>query len=231
MKKILLIITGVVSLAGLANAGGFTAPAFEVAPVRPDEMAREPALSWAGAYVGGNLNYGAGKVTAAGDLGKSLTADGFNRNFAKPNGGAVGLRAGYDWQFGQFVAGLGGEYSLGQYKSKFSGVYKSEYPGAEVKFRNVATVFARAGYVFADNWMGYGLLGYSRADGKASGYGGSESKSLNGMTLGVGLAYAIDQNWSAYGEYTYTDFGKVSGTSGNVKAELKQFQVGVNYRF
>lgn len=229
MMKILLIATGAVSLAGLAHAGGFTTPVVEAAPVQPADTASVP--DWSGAYAGGNLNYGAGKAVATGDFGKSLAADGLNRNLAKPDGGALGLRAGYDWQFGRVVAGLGGEYSLGQYKSGLAGVYKDEYPGAEVKFGNVATVYTRAGYAFADNWMAYGLLGYSRADGKASGYGGSDSKTLDGLTMGLGVGYAFDRNWSAYGEYTYTDFGTIAGPSGDVKAELKQFQVGLNYRF
>lgn len=227
MKNAYLIV-GAVLAAGTANAGGFNPPTVEASPV----VVSTPApYSWAGAYVGGNLNYGEAKAKAAGEFGSELSSEGISKTLAKPDGMSAALRAGYDWQFGNVIAGLGGEYNLGQYKSGLSGMWGDELPDVDVKVKNVATLFARLGYAFDDHWMGYGLLGYSWGKGKISGYGESESVDLDGMSYGLGVSYAIDQKWSAYGEYTFTDFGKVDKTDGNLKAELQQIKLGVNYRF
>lgn len=226
MLKTFSCVIGALCLAGAAHAGGYTAPAVETAPAPVVMAPVAPVYSWAGAYVGGNVNYGSGKLKPAGELATFGLGD-----FAKPDGVSAALRAGYDWQFGKIVAGLGGEYNFGQYKDGVSAAYLGDLPSVDAKIKQVGTVFGRVGYAFNDQWMGYGLLGYSWGKVKFSGSGVSESYNLDGMTYGLGLAYAINQNWSAYGEYTFTDFGKVSGTEGNLKADLQQIKLGVNYRF
>lgn len=223
------LAVGILSVAGVANAGGLTAPVIEPAPIAPVVVA--PVKAFEGGYVGANLNYGQGKLKADGDLRNEL--EGFGKTFGKPSGASVAIRGGYDWQLdNNVVLGLGAEYNLAHYKkNSLNGIWGTAFPDSSIKVKNAATVFARAGYVFENQWLVYGLLGYSSAKGETSGSFGNESRNLKGFTYGFGTEYAIDQNWSAYGEYAFTDYGKVKHTNGDYKAELQQLKVGVNYRF
>ncbi|WP_406870878.1 outer membrane beta-barrel protein [Thioclava sp. 'Guangxiensis'] len=215
----------------VAFAGGYTTPVVEAAPVATAVVA--PVADWSGAYVGGNVNYGSASIDATGDLGDLLEAFGADKTLAEPDGASAALRAGYDWQFGQTVLGLGGEYNFGKYKSGLANGYDA-FVGEDVDFeiKNVAAIFARAGYAFNDKFMAYGLLGYSWGKLEASVDGlGSEEEDLDGVTIGLGGEYLINDKWSAYGEYAYTDFGDIDNTEGNVEADLHQIKAGVNYRF
>ncbi|WP_232017842.1 outer membrane protein [Cereibacter sphaeroides] len=224
-------------------AGGPIAPVIDVEPAAAPVVASAPA--WTGGYIGGNVNFGKGKLKAAGDLADFLSeieednGVSLGRTLAKPDGVSGALRAGYDWQMGKGVLGLGAEYNIGTYKSGLNGIFGEalEFEGgdAEVRIKNTATIFARAGYLFNDNLLAYGLVGYTRAKGEVSasvdGFSESGSETLKGTTFGVGAEYKMTASWSAYAEYAYTDFGDVSGTDGNFEAELSQVKLGANYRF
>lgn len=226
-----------------AFAGGYAAPIIEPSPVAAPVT--YSASSWTGGYVGGNVNFGKGKLKAAGELAdfiselESANEISLGRTLSKPDGVSAAIRAGYDWQIGQAVLGLGAEYNLGKYKGGFAGTFgdvAAELDAdADVRIKNTATVFARAGYLFNDNLLGYGLLGYTRAKGEASisfdGETDSGSETLSGTTIGLGAEYRVNANWSAYAEYTYTDFGDIRNTDGNLEAELSQIKLGANYRF
>ncbi|RAZ83502.1 outer membrane protein [Cereibacter johrii] len=226
----------------MALAGGPISPILDAEPAAPVASA---APAWTGGYIGGNVNFGKGKLNAAGDLADALSEieDAFgvslDRTLAKPDGVSAALRAGYDWQLGKGVLGLGAEYNIGTYKSGFEGdlgdFVESVGADAEVRLKNTATIFARAGYLFNDNLLAYGLVGYTRAKGEVSasagGFSDSYSETLKGTTFGVGAEYKVNANWSAYAEYAYTDFGDISGTEGNLEAELSQIKLGANYRF
>lgn len=211
-----------------ASAGGLSGPVYEPVAVVPYVVA--PITSWTGGYVGGNLTYGNAKIKATGNLGSAVDTAGLNRTLSEPDGFSGGLRAGYDWQSGAGVFGVGGEYNLGKYSAGLTGDYNATVD-ADVKIKDAGTIFARAGYAFNNNLMGYGLLGYTWANGKASSGGVTESRSLDGATYGVGAEYKFNTNWSSYAEYTYTDFGKIENTNGDLKANLGQVKIGVNYRF
>lgn len=227
-----------------AIAGGAVAPIVDVQPVSAPAMAA-PAPAWAGGYVGGNLNFGKGKLQAKGELADLIRETeeeegiSLGRTLAEPDGASAAIRAGYDWQIGRGVFGLGGEYNLANYKSGLSGAYGDvvDFLGAdaEVRIKNTATVFARAGYLVNDNLLAYGLVGYTRAKGEASGSfegeSASESTTLSGTTFGVGAEYLVNANWSAYAEYAYTDFGDLRDSEGNAEVDLSQVKLGVNYRF
>lgn len=242
MSKVFVTTALVASFAaGTAFAGGYVAPVVDVEPVVA--VVAAPA-SWAGGYVGANLNYGKGKLKANGDLAELADEFGIGSTLLKPDGVSGALRAGYDWQNGAAVYGLGAEYNLGKYKDSrdLTVALNPDAPedietvgsiNAEIK--NMATIFARAGYAFNDQFMAYGLLGYSRAKANASfaveDGGESYSRTVSGATYGIGAEYRINQNWSSYAEYTHTDFGKVKDTDGLLKLEVDQVKLGVNYRF
>lgn len=229
MKNVLVVATSLVGLGTAASAGGLAAPVVEPVVV---VATYAPVASWEGAYLGGNLNYGKGKLKANGELADELSEFGLGKTLSKPNGTSFAIRGGYDWQFGQVVAGLGVEYNLGHYKKGQHDI-GDEISVDSIKLKNVGTLFGRVGYAFDQNWMGYGLLGYSwgKVEAQDSDDGSKSKNNLNGTTIGLGLAYKIDDNWSAYGEYAYTNFGKVKDTDGDLKATLQQVKLGVNYRF
>lgn len=229
------------ALAALATApafaGGYTAPVIEEAPAVITTVAAVP--TWAGGYVGANLNYGKGKLKADGDFGDVLEEVGIGRTLLKPDGASGALRAGYDWQSGAMVYGLGAEYNFGKYKDNRNLVPEGSDatgPDLQGEVKNMATIFARAGYAFNDQFMAYGLLGYSRAKGELTLSAEEDvlaagSRTVSGATYGLGAEYRINQSWSSYAEYTHTDFGKVKDTEIPLKLELDQFKLGVNYRF
>ncbi len=188
-----------------------------------------PAPAWTGGYVGGNISYGFGSLDANDEAASFLSDEGFSDNLSEPDGVSAALRAGYDWQFGRGVFGLGAEYNFGSYDGDGEGILADS--GVEVEIQDMATIFARGGYLVQDNFLAYGLLGYSKAKGEVSLDGDSLSEDLDGVTIGFGGEYMFTQNWTGYAEYSYTDFGDVDNTEGLLEADLQQIKFGVNYRF
>ena len=159
-------------------AGDLVTPVME----QPVMMAEQPPVqAWTGGYIGGNISYGFGSLDANDDLASALTTNGLSDNLSEPDGVSGALRAGYDWQFGRGLFGLGAEYS--------------------------------------------------QAEGEVSLGGDRESEDLDGVTIGFGGEYMFTQNWTGYAEYSYTDFGDVDNTDGQLEADLQQIKFGVNYRF
>ena len=208
MRKYVALASSLAALAAApALAGGYVAPVADVEPV----VAVTPAPivgTWAGGYLGANVNYGKAEFDPSDDR-------------PEPDGANFALRGGYDWQRGNGVFGLGAEYNLATYKDDLDLGDGTE----EHELKNVGTVFLRAGYAFSEQLMAYGLLGYSHAKLEAPGI----SESVDGATLGLGAEYRFNPNWSGYAEYAYTDFGDVDAYAPDL--DLSQVKLGVNFRF
>lgn len=195
-------------------------------------MPAAPVGSWTGGYLGGNLSFGKGKVTAEGEI-----PEGFDNTVAEPDGASAALRGGYDWQFGNVVLGLGAEYNVGKYKSGLEGPFAQFAEGGDVsvEMKNTATIFARAGYAVNDQFLAYGLLGHTRTKGSVFATDGevsfNETRTLKGTTFGIGGEYRVTQSISTYVEYNHTDFGSVPDTDGQLDAKLGQIKLGANFRF
>ena len=230
MNKSIYASAAALFIAAPAFAGSIDAPVIEQAPMIISAPQATPV--WSGGYVGGNINMGYGSADAAGELESFAAEEGFGKNLSEPDGISGSIRGGYDWQMGRGVFGMGAEYNFGKYEGGPEGglAFLPDGQGS-VEIEKMATIFARAGYAVNDQFLAYGLLGYSRADGTASLGGDSVSADLDGVTFGLGGEYKFTQNWSAYGEYSYTDFGDVEGTEGLLEADLQQIKIGVNYRF
>lgn len=235
MKRKISLSMAAIFLASPVFAGSLSPVLVEQGPV---SMAPAPMMmpSWSGGYVGANLNYGMGSLDATGDLGDVLSTAGLSRTLSEPDGTGGAIRAGYDWQTGRSVFGLGAEYNFGKYEGGLSGEYGAVaaaegFDDLNVEIDEMVTVFARAGYAVSDQFLAYGLLGYSWANGTFSAAGESESEDLKGATIGLGGEYKFNQNWSTFGEYAYTNFGDIDNTDGNLEADLHQVKLGVNYRF
>lgn len=202
MKKYLLSVALLPASASIALAGGLTAPIVEPAPV----IEAAPVLSfgnWAGGYVGANVNWGKNPI------------DGLLND---PDGVSGALRAGYDWQHGRTVYGLGLEYDFAKLKGE-------DAQGATASVGKAATVFGRVGYD-AGQWLPYALVGYTSAKAESA----TAKATIDGYTLGLGAEYKFNDNWSGYGELSYADFGDVS-EFGGASIDSQKVKFGVNYRF
>lgn len=207
-------------------AADLRAPVYKAPPL----LAPAPVFSWTGFYIGGHAGYGWSRFSA--DDGDSRTAKGF----------LGGVQGGFNYQFGQFVVGVEGEYAWANVKLDeplFAGTLtlKNDY---------FATAAARIGYAF-DRTLVYGKVGGAwtrdKWDGN-DGAGGTATATSNrsGWMLGAGVEYAVWENVSVKVEYNYLRFSSVSPTfataggltvegSANVKLDTHIVKAGLNYRF
>jgi outer membrane immunogenic protein len=210
----------------VSRAADLPRPAYKAPPYI---AAPSPIFSWSGFYIGGHGGYGWSRFSGDGD---ARTAKGW----------IAGVQAGYNYQIGQFVLGIEGEYSYADVKleeSLFAGTLtlKNDY---------FATASARIGYAF-DRSLVYAKLGgaWTRDKWDANdGLGGTATATSNrtGWLLGGGLEYAVWENLSVRLEYDYIKFGTVNPTfttagglvvtgSGDVKLDTQLVKLGLNYRF
>jgi outer membrane immunogenic protein len=200
-----------IALAGLALLGTIgAARAADVIPgISRPYAAPAPAYAaynWMGFYIGGNLGYQWGDIAPA-----------------DPSGGAFGLQAGYNWQYGQLV--IGAETDV-QWSN-------AEDTVAPVKFANTwfGTLRGRVGYAM-NNVLAYGTGGFAYGGVELSSDGVSQSQTHYGWTLGVGAEVGLTPNWTAKVEYLYFDLTNqtyFTGTSHGLESSL--LRAGVNYKF
>ena len=123
-------------------------------------------------------------------------------NFGSPTGGLVGGTVGYNYQIGQFVAGLEGDWDWADL-NKNGTVFGNAYSN---KIDSVLTARARAG-VALDRALLYVTGGYAGAEDKVNVptvLGSTDWRS--GGAIGGGIEYAFTNNISAKAEYIYTAF-------------------------
>lgn len=222
----------------------FTALVWLAAPA----TAQTPVASWgwsgcyAGGYVGGLWGEADGWVveTPGGDFfGQSLGAH-------RLSSLAAGVQGGCDAQFGDFVIGLGADYSWanarGDHPSRLeTGVTYSS------RIESTWALTVRAGYAL-DRFMGYmrGGLAWQDESYEASttmiGTAYTADETRVGWTLGLGGAYAVTEALSIFVEYDYRDYGtetidltpQVAGlgpASVGITSRTSLVRAGVNLRF
>ena len=218
MKKVLLAAL----MAGVASSAMAADLPTRKAPPAPQVYAAPPVFSWTGFYVGVNGGWGAG--TNGGD-------------FGSPTGGLVGGTAGYNYQIGQFVVGLEGDWDWADLnKNGYSAVLASPYSN---KIDDLVTVRARAGYAI-DRALLYVTGGYAGIDTNGSfllgGVPGSQESWRNGGVIGGGVEYAFTNNISAKAEYLYAPMSSKGYFAGTPIAEnsglaVSVARLGLNYKF
>ena len=213
------------SVLSTAIAADLRAPVYKAPPL----LTPVPVFSWTGFYIGGHIGYGWSRFSADGD---ARTAKGF----------LGGAQAGFNYQIGQFVLGVEGEYSWANVKvdeTLFAGTLtlKNDY---------FATAAGRLGYAL-DRLLLFGKVGaaWTRDKWDANdGFGGTATATSNrtGWLFGAGLEYAFWENVSVKVEYNYLMFSSVTpsfataggltvdGSSG-VKLNTQVVKLGLNYRF
>ncbi len=206
-------------------------------------FAQDAQSSWQGPYVGGFAGYANTQGDkderllfdtnldgAYGDTVRTTAAaDAFSPGFCNgtPNGnnagagcskdrnqnGEIGLRAGYDWQFGAIVAGVVGDVSLPGGEDAVTGF--STTPANYSFRRQIDTLVAarvRLGYTMG-RYLPYVTGGYANGN-VASSFASSNSANsftpakqdewADGYQLGAGIETKVRSNISIGLEYMYT---------------------------
>lgn len=130
------------------------------------------------------------------------------------DGGAdYGLRAGYDWQMGQWVFGALVEVSGNDVRDAVSAF--STTPARYTMVRKVDTMTAlrgRVGWAFDDVQMAYLTAGYARASIENAHFSSNGVNTFrdngdsdaDGSQVGIGYERRIGDNWSVGAEYVMT---------------------------
>jgi outer membrane immunogenic protein len=228
MKKLVICIAAAAALAaGPAGAADMPLPT-KAPPV-------VAAWSWAGFYIGGHGGYGwkTNDFLLVENVTPLAAINGIDSK-----GWVGGAQAGYNWQFGAWVAGLeldgsatgiSGFTSTGPFGAV--GAISQVTRGDDVKM--LGTARARVGYAVAPGccwnllFYGTGGLAWERFDrsfsssfvspGFSQAFFSSNRRDLFGWVAGAGIeAQIANSNWIARAEYLHYEFGNTEGQSSQI---------------
>lgn len=201
-----------------ADGGG--GPAIEV-----------PAYNWTGFYLG--------VAGAAGAAVTELSADGGSFDGIGGEGVRGEISAGYDYDFGSFVAGVMADAHYGNIKSELD----LSFGGPSINLDATADygfdILARGGMKVNESTLAYVLGGYSwqnfEIEASATGQG-SETVvewDVNGFTVGGGLETAVTDKVTVGFEYRYTQFEDADLDLGelDVETSMQTARVTAKYKF
>lgn len=194
MKRRIMTVSGAAAMMALpAFAGGLT-PVAEEPMVAPAPVALPaPSADWSGLYVGGQLGYG--------DIGSSGTLGG--------NGMTGGLLAGYRADFGQFVAGVEGNFDWADIDI-----------GGGATLESISRLKLVGGYDLGPALV-YGTVAAVRAD--------TSLGADNGWGAGVGVDYAITQQMTVGAELMEHRFDNFVGSGTDIDATTLNARVGFRF--
>lgn len=193
----LLLTTALIgSMAVPAFAGSLSDPIVEPVPAAPVVFA--PATrNWTGPYVGAQLGYG--EIDVSG--GTANDRDGV----------LGGVHAGYDYDFGNFVLGVVGDYN---------------FADADIADgTSMARLRARAGAKVGTSGLLYGTGGAAFATAEIGGVDYSDT----GYVIGVGYEHMVTDNVSVGGEVLYHQVDDFDNTGLDVNGT--SVQAKVSFRF
>jgi outer membrane immunogenic protein len=198
------------------------------APMAPAPMYTPPPFTWGGLYVGINGGY--------------AYSDTSNTNFSSPNGGLVGGTVGYNWQMGQIVYGVEGDFDYA-FTNTGNNFTDGRLTGSN-SFRTnwMTTERLRLGYA-VDRALFYVTGGYAGVDTKGTAGGNapgvgiiSQDSWRSGGVIGGGVEYAFTNNITAKAEYLWAPLQDQTYFAGTPYQETNHmnvslFRVGLNYKF
>ena len=185
---------------GAALAGGLGTPTVEapvVAPA-PAPVYQRGGGDWTGAWVGANLGYGHAKA-GPGNSG---------------NGAVYGLSAGYDRDFGTWVAGVGLDWDA----------TNIDLNTGNDKLKDIARLKFRVGADLGRT-MVYATAGPARAQATLAGVKAHE----NGWFGGIGVDYALTSQWTLGGEVLTNQFNNFNGSGTDLKATTATMNLGFRF--
>jgi outer membrane immunogenic protein len=238
MKKLLVATTALVavSLSAPAFAADLAARPYTKAP--PAMVA--PVTTWGGFYLGvqGGGGWGTSDETYLLSPNRPglLGTQGYDMS-----GGFVGGVAGYNWQFGNVVLGLEGDYHWADINGRSAEISAGDGNTFSTKLSSFGDIKGRLGYAAGSALFfvsGGAAVGNLKHSYDVPGYGSpySSSDTRWGWTVGAGAEYMFAQNWSAKVEYNYIDFGKSTLSVENTpifewKDTVHTVKAGVSYHF
>jgi outer membrane immunogenic protein len=209
MKRILLTTVSLGVLGMLSPAFGADLPYAKAPSFAP------PVYDWTGVYVGvfGGGGYGNHNVNNA--TGPATTFANYTANYTS-TGGVAGGEVGYNWQSGNFMAGIEGDLFWSGIKGNDANQFiAGNFPGVTgVDADNLrwgGTLRARGG-IAVDRWLLFFTGGYAFGDiqhtntDAATNLVDKFTVHANGLTGGGGIAYAITNNVITKIEYRYYNF-------------------------
>jgi outer membrane immunogenic protein len=263
MKRLILASSALALLAAPAFAADL--PARTMAPA-PAPFVSAPMFTWTGFYAGVNAGWVQNR-TRVDNRGFANTGDDALLNTAFParfgsatrDGFIGGVQAGYNQQFGMFVAGIEADINwLGDRRSTTSTTRTVNFPpavdvnvGTRSRMDWLGTARLRAGVAF-DRVMIYGTGGLAfgapnhRTTVSVAGVGTTRSGTSDdmkaGWTLGGGAEFAFTNNITMKAEYLYYDLGRTTVTANPVAPSVGTLRtrydnnghiarVGLNYKF
>lgn len=198
-KAAFVLLAG--GLATPALAGGLGDPVVTQPVVQPAPVMNY-GRDWTGGYVGGQLGYG------------SIDPDDVDDD----DGLLYGLRAGYDWDMGDWVIGLGAD--IDGTDVDFDNAFGSKV--ADIDY--IARLKVRAGADMGQTLL-YGTAGLAYAEGSWLGRNISDT----GWFAGIGAEYMIRDQWSLGGELLTNQFDNFDHTGSDIDAVTAT--VNVSYHF
>ncbi len=222
----LFAVAGITMGTGIASAADIPRPVYKAPPAG---VVQAPMYDWTGFYIGGHVGYGWADKTWQDGFGLASVSH-------QADGILGGFQGGANYQIGQFVLGVEGDWS-------WSGIKGGTSALASTFNTNVdwtATLTGRVGLAF-DRLLVYGKGGAAWAHDRFSTnfytFPGTEVTDTRlGWTVGVGVEYAFAPQWTTKLEYNYMDFGRQNvsfspGTSTSIDQQIHAVKFGINYKF
>ncbi|HEY6619056.1 MAG TPA: outer membrane beta-barrel protein [Steroidobacteraceae bacterium] len=145
------------------------------------------------------------------------------------NGGVVRGTVGANFQTGEFVFGVEGDWDYPGINTGTSTTICSATGACQVGNNWLATVRGRAGWA-ADRVLFYGTAGGAFANVQAQVGRVTTTKTQSGWTAGAGVQWAFADNWTARVEYLYVDLGTYSGTYSSAGCLAATGTTGIPFR-
>lgn len=263
MKRLLLGLFALLGTATIGHTADLPRKGMPVQPI-PDYYA---PVGWQGAYIGLNggwLRQGNDFALAGTDYlgGLAITKGIVPASAATGDSGVLmGVTLGYNFQFGNIVAGPEFDFDWSNIK-KTSSVTNPVFgpfsvtTAAQQKLDWLSTFRARVGYLVMPTLLLYATGGGAAASvnsnwsatingpflgGTTVGF--DETKTRVGWTVGGGVEYAFANRWTVKAEYKYVDLGSIdtaastnvlhttASFAGHQDYKLQTAVAGVNYRF
>lgn len=200
---------------------------FDLVGAQAQAQVPQPVFNWTGFYVGVHTGY------RWGDLSGTMPLPTFFEDIPVPfsthaNSGIFGFHAGYNYQSGNYLVGLEGDWSWGRGVGNASATFSDSVDAfATMNYRFQltwsGTVRGRFGYI-SNNWLFYGTGGVAFQHVKVSGNGEafdtiggdsvslvsrlSQGKTLFGYVVGAGVEGLGAGGWTWRIEYLFADFGR-----------------------
>lgn len=197
-----------------------------VSPLSLISFSRPATADWSGLYFGGVTGFAWAEGTHD-EVGGGSDGD-FDFD-----GWTAGVRAGHDWQNGNFVYGLVTDFSLSDMEDR-GGALQARIDLERIGIDYLGTIRGRAGWSFGHSLV-YATAGAAYAGLDLYRNGDSETKGVWGWTVGGGFETFITEQQSFSIEYLHADFGdetfNVDGDKRNVDLTTNIVRAGVSQRF